>query len=281
MFPWVYGFTWTAGNIIFLGLFFTVAAVIGGTVTLAALRAYKDHTLKKHQAIQWHQDFHDLPDCARVCRHVITGELNERTCPNGFDCRVCTRHEELVAESQARVEAGEKLTLPQPAVATGFSLPLDRLYHRGHAWVRLEEDGTATVGVDDFCSRLFGIPDKVELPVVGTQLHVNTPGWKMFRGDSSIRVLAPIDGTVLETGGDEQGWYLKIQPLASIDTRHLLHGDEVRLWIAKEMDRLCTKLRGTGIAPTLADGGELVTDIPSSLPDADWDGIWGEMFLES
>ena len=57
---------------IFLGIFFTVAAIIAGTVTLAAVRAYKDHVFMKHEAIQWMGDFHDLPQSARVCRHVLT-----------------------------------------------------------------------------------------------------------------------------------------------------------------------------------------------------------------
>ncbi len=75
MFPGVYGFTWDAGNVIFLGIFFTVAAVIAGTLGLAVKRAYKDHAMKKHEMIRWHRDFHDLPQRARTCRHVLTGEL--------------------------------------------------------------------------------------------------------------------------------------------------------------------------------------------------------------
>lgn len=281
MFPGVYGFTWDIGNIVFLGIFFTVAAIIAGTITLAAVRAYKDHLLKKHEAIQWMEDFHDLPQRARVCRHVLTGELKQRTCPHGFDCRVCDQHEALVKNSQTNEAVPrEKKAAPQPVLASGFRMPVDRLYHRGHTWVRLETDGTATVGLDDFCTRLFGRPEKIDLPSVGTQLHVNRAGWKVHSRGSTVRILSPIDGTVVETGSPEQGWYLRIRPLASIDTRHLLHGDEVQAWIAGELERLRASLRGAGLVPLLADGGEVVADLPASIPDADWDGVWGEMFLE-
>ncbi len=212
--------------------------------------------MKKHETIQWLGDFHDLPQGARTCRHVLTGELQERTCPNGFDCRGCDLHQRLLK--------GEKDAL-QPAQASGFQMPLDRLYHRGHTWVKLEADGTATVGLDDFSLRLFGTPDTIDLPPVGTQVHVNRPGWIMHKRDSVVRILSPVDGSVIEIGGPEQGWYLRVRPLApGIDTRHLLHGEEVRLWIAGEMERLRAHLQGVDLAPTLAD----------------WDGIWGEMFLE-
>jgi glycine cleavage system H protein len=280
MLPGVYGFTWDAGNVLFLGIFFTVATVIAGTVTLAGMRAYKDHLMKRHESIRWMEDFHDLPQSARACRHVLTGELKQRTCPNGFDCRVCAQHEALLGQRQASADSGEKKNPAQPARALGFSMPLDRLYHRGHTWVRLEADGTATVGLDDFCTRVFGKPDRVELPPVGADVRVNHPGWKMQRQDSVVRILAPIDGTVTETGSAEKGWYLKVQPLASIDTRHLLHGEEVQPWIASEMERLQASLRGIGLASMLADGGEPVADFPESAPDADWDDVWAEMFLE-
>src|SRR5512140_2531920 len=136
MFPGIYGFTWDTGNLIFLGIFFTVAAIIAGTVTLAAVRAYKDHMLKKHEAIEWAQDFHDLPQSARICRHVLTGELKQRRCPHGFDCRACDQHQALVANNQADdANIPGKKTAPQPIHASGFRMPLDRLYHRGHTWV--------------------------------------------------------------------------------------------------------------------------------------------------
>jgi hypothetical protein len=31
--------------------------------------------------------------------------------------------------------------------------------------------------------------------------------------------------------------------------------------------------------PSLADGGAPVADMPASMPEADWDAVWGRMFL--
>jgi hypothetical protein len=62
--------------------------------------------------------------------------------------------------------------------------------------------------------------------------------------------------------------------------RHLLRGGEVRPWLMREMERLHLALAVQGAAPTLADGGVPVIDIAAAYPDADWDAVCGEMFLE-
>ncbi len=281
MFPWVYGFTWDAGNFIFLGIFFTVAAVIAGTLTLASVRAYKDHLLKKHETIRWLGEFHDLPERARTCRHVYSGELQQRVCPNGFDCRICGQHEIMLRRQEVQKEPSRGNSVAPLRRGNGFQMPLDRLYHRGHTWVRMEADGTATIGLNDFSARLFGEPQRVDLPPVGAHLVLNGQGWRMYKNSSAVRVLSPVEGRVIEPGSPAQGWYVKVRPLgAAIDTRHLLHGEEVHPWIMAEMERLRAWFHHAGISPTLADGGEPVADFLKSVPDADWDGIWGGMFLE-
>ena len=86
------------------------------------------------------------------------------------------------------------------------------LYHRGHTWVRPEKDGTLTVGLDEFARHLIGHPDSVQLPAKGSKIESNGIAWRMMKNGHEIRVRAPIDGTVVATGGDEDGWYLKLRP---------------------------------------------------------------------
>ena len=45
------------------------------------------------------------------------------------------------------------------------------------------------------------------------------------------------------------------------------------------MERLQLALYAEGAAPTLADGGVPV-DIAQSYPEADWDAVYREMFIE-
>ena len=105
----------------------------------------------------------------------------------------------------------------EPAVdetPLGLKYPATNFYHRGHAWVREEPDGTVTVGLDDFASRLTGRPDSVALPPVGTKLQANGAGRRMSRNGAEVRILAPVDGEVLAIGGPDEGFYLKLRPLA-------------------------------------------------------------------
>ena len=275
MFPWNFGFHWTTGSIIFLGAFYSVLSIVVVTVTLALRRSRRDALAGRTGQIRWLEDFHHLPARDRACRHELTGEFDHRECPNAFDCRACAKHAELIAASH-----------PVPATACeaeigGMIFPLDRLYHRGHTWVRPESDGSVTVGLDELSRRVVGVPDQVELPPPGTHLSANGTAWRMKKRNARVRVLSPVDGEVVETGGPNDGWYLRVRPVGGcFDLRHLLTPYELRPWILREWDRLQIARAPQGV-PTLADGGVPVSDMTAASPDMDWDTICGELFLES
>ncbi len=272
MLPWNYGFHWNAATMIFMGAFYTVLTIVAFTVINAALRAWRDLRARRVEAIRWDAEFHGLSARDRQCRHVLTGEFSRRECPNGFDCRKCETHAKLMARQGA--------AQPEPDDFFGMSYPADRAYHRGHAWLRREPERMATVGLDDLGSRLLGAPDALELPPTGSRVSVNGTAWRARKRNAEVRVLSPVDGEVVETGGPEQGWYLKVKP-DSADDRHLLRGSEVRAWLMRELERLQLALTAEGATPTLADGGVPVGDMAGGCPQADWDAVCGEMFLET
>lgn len=277
MFPWIYEFRWTPVHVIFLGVFFTVAMVVVATVLVALRRTGRTFASRASEKLQWLSDFEDLPAAARACRHQISGETAHRTCHNEFDCRACATHPRFLERRSPALEPeGREDTL------YGLSMPLDRYYHRGHTWVRPEADGTVTVGLDDLGRRMIGAPDAIELPAVGSEVAVHGTGWVMKKGKASLRVLAPVDGVVVEQGNGGAGWYLRIRPKdAAAGLAHLLRGAEVRPWIMREIERLELALSGDGIGLSLADGGELVEDMAVQAPDVDWDGVWGTMLLQA
>jgi glycine cleavage system H lipoate-binding protein len=276
MLPWNYGFQWNAGHILFLGAFYSVLAVIAATLIAAARRSRRDLLAARVEEIGWHADFHDLPARDRVCRHVLTGEFRSRECPHAFDCRQCETHASLIGLRPVAHAASPEEDL------FGMAFPLDRFYHRGHAWAHPETDGTVTVGLDELGRRLLGVPDAVDLPRPGARVEANGTAFRVHKRDANVRVLSPVDGEVVETGGADRGWYLKVKPEANGEPafRHLLRGVEVKPWLMREMERLQLALSAEGAAPTLADGGVPVADIAASYPQTDWDAVCGEMFLE-
>jgi len=260
-------------RIAFLGAFYSVLTIVAATLLIALGRSWRALAQRRAEAIRWHADFEELPEEDRVCRHVLTGEFRCRECPNGFDCRGCQVHAKLVERKPAPVqtEAEEDLF--------GMSFPLDRLYHRGHTWARRLPDGTVEVGLDDLGRRLLGAPDALDLPVPGTQICANGTAFRARKRGAEVRVLSPVDGEVVETGGPDRPWYLRVRP-ANVVFTHLLHGAEVRPWLMREMERLQLALTAEEAAPALADGGVPVEDIAAAYPKADWDAVCGEMFLE-
>lgn len=270
MFPGVDGFHWTFAHIVFLSVFFAVVVTVLGTLASAAWRAASDLHTGRTAEICWKADFAQLPESERRCRHELAGRVETRVCPNAFDCRQCSEY----AHYAALPATNEGNTL-------GLNYPENRLYHRGHTWVAPQDDGTLTVGLDDLAERLIGDPDSVELPQEGSDIQTDGTAWRINKSGHAIRVRAPIDGTVVETGGPQKGWYLRLRPPGAVDLRHLLRGAEVAPWLAREIERLQIELAPPTSGPALADGGVLVAGMMDAMPDADWDAALAGTFLEA
>jgi glycine cleavage system H lipoate-binding protein len=270
MFPGVDGFHWTFGHVLFLGIFFAVALTILATVVRALAQTVRDFRSSRAAELCWNLEYQDLPAAEQRCRHELAGRVAERTCPNAFDCRRCTEYEKLAC-----------LQAAAPASTFGMDYPAERLYHRGHTWVQAEADGTYTIGLDDLAAHLIGTPDAVELPPAGEEVQAHGTAWRIRKGRNVMRVRAPIDGTVVETGGPETGWYLKVRPEGTPNLQHLLRGPEVNAWLSRELERLQIQLGARDAAPSLADGGILMSGLIEAMPEADWDTALASTFLES
>ncbi len=272
MFPGVDGFHWTVGHVIFLSLFFVVVVTIVATVTKALLRTAADFHSPRANELCWSADFAELPAADRRCRHELAGRVIQRTCDHEFDCRSCENYSsfaDLPANGYGR--------------DLGLDYPSDRLYHRGHTWVKPEEDGTVSIGIDALADHLIGNPDLVRLPRVGDELELNQTAWRIKKNGHSVRLRAPLEGTVLSVGG-EDGWSLKMRPRVDLkdpkSLRHLLQGPEVHGWIARELERLQVQLRPAGTQPSLSDGGVLVHGLMDAVPESDWNTVIADTFLE-
>ncbi|HLK47831.1 MAG TPA: hypothetical protein VKT49_06835 [Bryobacteraceae bacterium] len=271
MFPWNYGFHWGAVSIVFLGAFYCVLTVISTTLILALRRTYRSAAQGRADRIRWRSEFQELAARDRLCRHMLSGEFPYRECRNAFDCRRCEAHARILEKRRpaAVAETEEEVF--------GMAFPLDRLYHRGHTSVLPQPDGTALVELDELGRRLIGVPDQIALPQPGTRLRANGTGWRIRKREADIRVLAPVDGEVVDVSPARGGCLLVRPAEAAFD--HLLTKSEVRPWLLREMERLQLALTAQG-APTLADGGVPVDDILASYPSADWDAVCSRMFLQ-
>lgn len=273
MFPGIDGFHWTAAHIIFLGLFFAVALTILMTVSSAAWQTARDFRTHRASAFCWAAQFAELPEGERRCRHELAGRVISRTCDNAFDCRQCTKNSQFAVLPARGIEH-----------SLGLNYPEDRYYHRGHTWVKTEEDNIVTIGLDDIAEHLIGEPDSVRMPKVGSEIELNQIAWRIRKNGNEIGVRAPLEGTVVEVGGPEEGWYLKIHSRFDVHDyttlRHLLRGPELNGWLTREMERLQLQLRQAAAPPALADGGVLLPGLMDAMPEAHWDSVLADTFLE-
>ena len=126
-------------------------------------------------------------------------------------------------------------------------IPTELRYTKSHEWVRLEEDGTVTVGISDHAQELLGDLVFVELPEVGTQMAAEEACCVVESVKAASDVYMPITGEIIDTNQalvDEpeiinsspydDGWVFKIKPDDADDVEQLMDASTYESEIADE-----------------------------------------------
>lgn len=119
------------------------------------------------------------------------------------------------------------------------NIPAELKYIASHEWLRLEDDGTITVGITDHAQDLLGDVVFVELPDVGDIIAVDDEISVVESVKAASDVYAPISGEVVavnEALEDDpeiinsdpygEGWFFKMKPDNIADYEALLSADE-------------------------------------------------------
>ena len=115
-----------------------------------------------------------------------------------------------------------------------MNTPANLKYTKSHEWVRVETDGTVTVGITDHAQELLGDLVFVELPEVGKNLAAEQKATVVESVKAASDVYAPIAGTVIEVNGAVPdapelvnqdayaAWLFKLKPANAADVNGLL-----------------------------------------------------------
>ena len=119
------------------------------------------------------------------------------------------------------------------------NIPAELKYIASHEWLRLEDDGTITVGITDHAPDLLGDVVFVELPDVGDIIAVDDEISVVESVKAASDVYAPISGEVVEINealeDDPEiinsdpygaGWFFRIKPDNIADYEALMTADE-------------------------------------------------------
>lgn len=114
-------------------------------------------------------------------------------------------------------------------------IPTDLRYTSSHEWVRLEEDGSVTVGISDHAQDALGDLVFVELPEVGTSLAQGDACCVVESVKAASDIYMPITGEIVDTNqllvdepeiinnsAYDDGWIFKIQPADEDDIEQLM-----------------------------------------------------------
>ncbi|UTY59187.1 MULTISPECIES: glycine cleavage system protein GcvH [unclassified Massilia] len=105
-----------------------------------------------------------------------------------------------------------------------MNIPAELKYTESHEWVRLEADGTVTVGITEFAQDALGDIVFVELPKVGTTYAAGDDAAVVESVKAASDIYAPLSGEVVAVNDDVAGapesinsdaygaWLFKLKP---------------------------------------------------------------------
>lgn len=119
------------------------------------------------------------------------------------------------------------------------NVPAELKYVASHEWLRLEDDGTITVGITDHAQEALGDIVYVELPDVGDTVAVDDEVAVVESVKAASDVYAPITGEVvainealeddpevINTDPYGDGWMYRIKPDNVDDYEALMNAEE-------------------------------------------------------
>jgi len=85
------------------------------------------------------------------------------------------------------------------------NVPAGLRYAKSHEWLKLESDGTATVGISDYAQNSLGDITYVQVPKVGTALKAGETFGVVESVKAASDVYSPVAGTVVAVNPALQG----------------------------------------------------------------------------
>jgi glycine cleavage system H protein len=111
-------------------------------------------------------------------------------------------------------------------------------YAATHEWVRLEDDGTATVGISNHAQDALGDIVFVELPEVGATIHAKDEVAVVESVKAASDVYSPMSGEIIATNDTlseapetvnavpyDDGWFYKIKISDELELDELMDAD--------------------------------------------------------
>ncbi len=115
----------------------------------------------------------------------------------------------------------------------------DVRYSEDHAWVWIDDEGVATIGITDYAQEQLGDIVYVQLPDLGRDLMQGEDGAMIESVKTTGEIKCPIGGRVIEVnetladqpervnaGALDEGWLFRLEPFDESEVGDLMDGDD-------------------------------------------------------
>ena len=127
------------------------------------------------------------------------------------------------------------------------NIPGELKYSKSHEWVRINDDGSVTIGITEHAQDLMGDMVYVELPEKGASLNPGDDCAVVESVKAASDVYAPIGGEVLEVNNAladapetinsdpyGEGWIFRMNPSDSAEVSALMDANDYEELVASE-----------------------------------------------
>ena len=136
-----------------------------------------------------------------------------------------------------------------------YDFRTDRFYNSNHLWIKENDSGQVTVGMDDLGLDSLGEMAYLTLPDVGTPVEMGKAMGTMEAAKMTGEIYAPVTGFVVEKNDAvlqnpllvneepyDNGWLVKIEPTNWEDeSAGMVTGNYLSAWIDAEIERFETQ----------------------------------------
>lgn len=177
-----------------------------------------------------------------------------------------------------------------------FSIPGGVFISDSHAWVSMNQEGMAKVGMDDFAKKLVGKVDAVDLPNLGMQVKAGQPLFTIRQENRKVTFNSPVSGVVksintilrenldaLEVTPYERNWFCAIDT-DNIDNeiKQLHIGKSAVTFYQKDIEHfrnvMKEMLKSEKRGDEYVNENELYIGQLEKLNDVNWEKVVSEFF---
>ena len=126
-------------------------------------------------------------------------------------------------------------------------IPQELKYTKSHEWVRVEDDGSLTVGITEHAQGLLGDMVFVELPDIDDEFEAEQDCAVVESVKAASDIYAPVEGVIIAVNEEledapeqinvnayHEGWLFRLQPANASDVDSLMNAEDYAALVESE-----------------------------------------------